>query len=446
MRLALLISVVLSITACGDDDGGAEDAAGEDMPLEDMPLEDMPLEDMPLEDSALPPPMDFGVVPSESLPFAADPPGEWLPGDFHVHATGASNDTGGESLPADIKRVAMERGLYFVVLTDHSNSTGSDPSTLDEDPALFNRGPEFPYWDVAAELSEPGVFLMMDGNEISPVDIDGRLEPRGHVGCIPPGNPEDLDRSGGFIDRPRGDVTGGDGLRQALDRGCLAILHHPYSLTPWTAFDWSDSGVEGWGYHGMEVWNGTAQFGVDDEASYDAWRCDLLAGRTVAAIASSDNHRVFEAVPGGLFDPPLGFPKTYVFAADRGWAAIVAGVRAGRTTLGAGDSRVRLDAYDDAGDVSDGTGASWLRLRIQADAVEARFTLVVRRATSCDDPRPATEPPPTLTDEVLLEMPVAPGAQMDIAVPIDGAAGLYTAALEEARRRYSAFSQPVLLR
>lgn len=97
--------------------------------------------------------------------FEADLPGEWLLGDFHVHATGASNDTGGDSWPADIKRVAKERGLDFLVLTDHSNSTGSDASTTEEDPALFNQGPEFPYWDLCDSLSEAGTFLMIDGNE-----------------------------------------------------------------------------------------------------------------------------------------------------------------------------------------------------------------------------------------------------------------------------------------
>ena len=81
-------------------------------------------------------------------------PGEWLEGDFHVHSTGASNDTGGESWPEVIAAKAKEQGLFFVVLTDHSNSTGSDVSTTDEDPALFNMGPEFMYWERAAELSK----------------------------------------------------------------------------------------------------------------------------------------------------------------------------------------------------------------------------------------------------------------------------------------------------
>src|SRR5687767_10739171 len=36
-----------------------------------------------------------------------DPAGKWYVGDMHVHTTGASNDTDGESYPEDVKRVAI---------------------------------------------------------------------------------------------------------------------------------------------------------------------------------------------------------------------------------------------------------------------------------------------------------------------------------------------------
>jgi len=96
------------------------------------------------------------LVDRDPAGFERPPAGEWLLGDLHVHATGASNDTGGDSHPAAIAQRAKEMGLDFVVLTDHSNSTGSDPSTTDEDPILFNQGPEFVFWDEAAALSVPG--------------------------------------------------------------------------------------------------------------------------------------------------------------------------------------------------------------------------------------------------------------------------------------------------
>lgn len=167
------------------------------------------------------------TVKRDAKGFEVDPPGAWYRGDVHVHATGASNDTGGDSFPKDIAAMAQKRGLHFVVLTDHSNSTGSDPSTRDEDPKLFNKGPEFPYWEKAAALSVPGKFLLISGNEISPVSKDEKA-PRGHIGCLP----QDLktfDRSGAFVDRPKGDVTGGSALEQAKKRGCFSVLNHPYA-------------------------------------------------------------------------------------------------------------------------------------------------------------------------------------------------------------------------
>ena len=40
-------------------------------------------------------------------------PGRWWVGDLHVHASGASNDTGGESTPEALKARALEQGLDF---------------------------------------------------------------------------------------------------------------------------------------------------------------------------------------------------------------------------------------------------------------------------------------------------------------------------------------------
>lgn len=359
----------------------------------------------------------------------ADPPGAWYAGDLHVHATGASNDTGGDSSPADIARTAQVRGLSFVVLTDHSNSTGSDTDTTDEDPALFNQGPEFPYWDEVARLSEPGRFLMVDGNELSPVaEGDAPVEPRGHIGCVP-ADLATFDRDGAFTDRPRGEVTGGEALRQARARGCFTVVNHPYGLAPWIRYDWTDMG-----YDAIEVWNGGAGLDRSDWLAYDAWRCDLLAGRSVTPIASSDNHRVRTPPPGEVLHPALGWPSTEVFATELTWPAVVAALRAGHVAMHEGDSRVYL-----TGD-RDGRQRGWVRLRGRLDAsAPADGVLRLLHASACDDPRPAPRPP-TLTEAVVYEQPVARGDAFDVAVPVD-AAGVYTATLlPGAGLRYGALS------
>ena len=352
-----------------------------------------------------------------------DPPGMWLAGDLHVHATGASNDTGGDSFPGDIAIKARARGLFFVVMTDHSNSTGSDVDTTDEDPELFNQGPEFVYWDEAAALSEDGVFLMVSGNEISPVADD--LSPRGHVGCIPR-TLEDFDTDSPFIDRPRSVVSGGDAVRQAIERGCFAILNHPYALTPWLTYDWTS-----FDYHGVEVWNGSGG-GLDayDMHGWDALRCDHLAGRRVTPIAASDNHRVHIDPPGDALNPPLGVPVTSVFATEPTWPAIIAGLEAGLVALHEGDSMVRLDLYDAGRRRAEDASARHVRLRGALDRhASSGATLRLTRATACDDPRPDTSAFPTLTEVVLLEQQIAPGESFDVAVAIEGEAGVYSATL-----------------
>ncbi len=394
----------------------------------------------PLPDAGSDAGTDAGVIgetrdPS-SLGLAADPPGEWLAGDLHVHATGASNDTGGDSTPEDIAAVARARGLVFGVLTDHSNSTGSDVSTTDEDPALFNQGPEFPYWDRAAALSVPGEFLMIDGNEISPVAAgEVPSEPTGHVGCVP-ADLDAFDRSGAFTDRPRGTVTGADVLAQARARGCFVVLNHPWGVS-WTSYDWTSTD-----YDAIEVWNGTAGHDAADAQSHAAWRCDLLQGRATTAIGASDNHRVHEEPPGGILDPPLGWPRTYVFATARTWPAIVEGLRAGRTAIGEGGSFVTVDGY--GGDGARG-GDAWLRVRGALSADTRPSALVVTRATACADTRAIDRAPVDLDEATVLVREIPTGGAFDWAIAIDGAPGVYTAELRGSRGHHGARSGAVVV-
>lgn len=364
--------------------------------------------------------------------FAPDPPGRWWAGDVHVHATGASNDTGGDSHPAAIKAMALERGLDFVVLTDHSNSTGSDPTTRDEDPALFNLGPEMVFWDEAARLSEPGRFLMVSGNELSPV-ADPPNQPRGHIGCLP-GTLAGFDVDSPFVDRPMSEVTGGEALAQARNRGCFTVVNHPFAQVAWIRYDWTDLG-----YDAIEVYNGGLGYDEGDQQAYDAWRCDLLAGRRVAPIAASDNHRVNIEAPGRYLDAALGHPKTEVFAERLEWSRLLEGLRAGRVAMGDGASRVQLDAYDADRKLSFGPATRWVRLRGRLDPAVRVATLTLRRATACDDPRPASEGPEVDETEVF-RRGVQGGDDFDEAIAIDGAPGVYTATLLVDDGRYCALS------
>lgn len=383
---------------------------------------------------------DPPTVRRDAKGFEVDPPGQWYRGDLHVHATGASNDASKDSTPEAIAAMAKKRGLAFVVLTDHSNSTGSDTTTTDEDPRLFNKGPEFPYWDKAQKISTPGTFLLIDGNEISPVAKGERPKvPRGHIGCVP----KDLatfDRSGAFVDRPRGEVTGKQALDQALQRGCFAIVNHPYAPTTWITYDWTS-----YDYHGMEIWNGGLGLDIFDLYAYDAWRCDLLQGRTVTPIAASDNHRVNIEAPGGGLNPALGYPSTSVFAAQLTWPAIVQGLVQGNVALHEGDSFLQLHGYDADKRHAQGKAIRWLRIRGSVDKrAEGPVVLKLTRATACQDPRPQRTPV-TLSQTVLYETKLQPGDRFDHAIEAKAETGVITATLQPAREHYAAFSRALVI-
>jgi predicted metal-dependent phosphoesterase TrpH len=351
-------------------------------------------------------------------------PGRWFAGDLHVHATGASNDTGGDSPPEEIKRVAIERGLDFVVLTDHSNSTGSDPTTRDEDPALFNRGPEFPYWDRAAMLTDDH-FLMVDGNEISPV-ADPPDE-RGHIGCYPRAT---LDHPGVvFTDRPVGAVTGGQALAQARAAGCFATVNHAYSPANWINYDWTDLD-----YDALEVWNGGAAFDPFDRKIVEAWACDLAEGRRVRGVGGSDNHRVHIEPPGTVLDPPLGQPTTWIWAGHLDWPSILGGLEAGRIAVSDTGAPLELDVYDAGrawlamtGDEFPAATARWIRVRghlRDAPAHPRALRLYRVPAGGCHDTRrPGEGNVPESGMTVVAEQPVTTAGPIDVAFPVEAHPG-----------------------
>ncbi len=194
------------------------------------------------------------LLADQGLVAGAPALGQWVPGDIHIHATGASWDGDKISFPEDIKKIALERGLRFVVLTDHSDATGSKDATE----AYYNLGPEFTYWEKAKALSDPGKFLMIDGNEISPLP-QPPTRPGGHIGCVPV-DQNTFDLSGSFTDRPSGAVKAETAIRQCRERGGYVIVNHAYNFAPWVEFDWTSRD-----YDALEVFNGGMFFDKYDQ-------------------------------------------------------------------------------------------------------------------------------------------------------------------------------------
>ena len=245
----------------------------------------------------------------------------WYAGDFHVHSreSGDARATIDESA-----QLAAELGLDFIELSEHNTVSQVD-------------------YLVAAQERHPGV-LLMPGIEVTTYF--------GH------GNAIGVES---FVDfRVRSDI--GVTLEtmitdtQAVD-GIFAI-NHPVldlgSLCLGCAWDLdTPEGVDA-----VEVQNGAYSLtgALFYRNAIDFWDSMLDEGQHVAAIGGSDDHRA--GIDLDRLQSPIGSPTTMVYADELSVAAIVAGVRAGRTVVkleGADDPMVELSASDAmVGDTVDG--------------------------------------------------------------------------------------------
>ncbi|MET7287896.1 CehA/McbA family metallohydrolase [Streptomyces sp. NPDC005573] len=237
---------------------------------------------------------------------------DWYRGDCHLH----SWHSDGRRTPARIAELARRAGLDFVNSSDH-NTTASHAHWADAagDDLLVLLGEEVTTRNghVLAVGTDPGTF------------IDWRYRARdGHWGRF---------------------------AREIRRAGGLAVPAHPYA----------DGIGCGW-RHGLaeadavEVWNGP--WTPDDEVALAAWDALLSdGGRTswLPAMGSSDAHRAPDTV---------GLPQTVVLAEDLTRAAVLEGLRAGRSYVA--ESR-------------------HVRLALTATAADGRRAGIGERLTAADD-------------------------------------------------------------
>jgi predicted metal-dependent phosphoesterase TrpH len=281
----------------------------------------------------------------------------WLPGDLHVHSSIGSDDTDGQSSPQQIRQAALDAGLAFVAITDHSNSTGSMDCDDAED--CPNQGPEFPATEGAEAAAGDG-FVMVVGSEISPLWA-------GHVGCLPPDG--GFTWNGAFVDRPEGEVTAADAVHQCRAIGGFAIANHPFSQAGWTAWDWTTDDVDG-----VEVWNGGLRWDAGDARALAAWECLVARGQAVIPLAASDNHRPQIEEPGDALNPPLGQPRTSLGLlpeAVLSWETMRRGLLAGAVVLHEADTFVAAErvVWTRADEVWTVAGEAPLPARVELRAI-----------------------------------------------------------------------------
>lgn len=248
--------------------------------------------------------IDFRTTPTlepqtERRPYVAVPAlatgARWYAGDFHVH----SRESGDARPDLDeIASFAESRGLDFVELSDHNTTTQLD-FVLDAQ----SRHPEL---------------LFVPGMEYTTYS--------GHANAI---------GATGFVDSRVGpDLTIEDVAREFQAQGAIFSLNHP-------GLDLGDSCIGCVWEHelppdmiaALEITTGGwSQSGwVLAPLALELWEELLAQGFHVTPVGGSDDHRA--GVDLGGFQSPIGSPTTMVWAEELSVAAILEGVRRGRTVV-----------------------------------------------------------------------------------------------------------------
>jgi hypothetical protein len=228
--------------------------------------------------------VDPGAIVSEQ---------RWYAGDFHVH----SKESGDARPPLDeIVTFAKGRGLDFVELSDHNTNAQLD---------FMNDA-----------QSRAGDLLLLPGVEYTTYD--------GHANGI--GATEWVDHKIGLPG-----VTIEAAVEAFAAQGALFSINHP-------TLDLGDACIGcAWDHEldGSQI--GAIEIATAGssslflQSSLDLWESYAASGHRLAPIGGSDDHQAGTDV--GAFGAPIGSPCTMVFASELSTAAIVEGVRGGRTVV-----------------------------------------------------------------------------------------------------------------
>jgi MYXO-CTERM domain-containing protein len=257
----------------------------------------------------------------------------WYAGDFHVHSRES-----GDAQPTldEIAVFARGRGLDFVMLSEHNTVSQLELTgdAQDRHPdLLFLPGVEFTTYNGHANgigATEHVDFRIGEDG----VTIDGALRAFHDQGAVVSVNHPALDL---------GNLCIGCAWKHEVDPASIDAIELATGAYSRTGFVFLPLVTETW-----EEW--------------------LDAGGHVAAIGGSDDHRAGTGT--GMLDSAIGSPTTRVFATELSTAAIVEGVRRGRTV-------VKLEGPDDpmleltAGDAMLGDTIALTRFTLRAVATGA---------------------------------------------------------------------------
>jgi hypothetical protein len=214
----------------------------------------------------------------------------WYRGELHLHSTHSD----GAWAPAEIAERARPRGLDFMVLSDHNNTSSYEEF----------RG-----------LVDPRT-LVIPGAELTTY----------HGHCLAIGVEDWIDWRTGLGGRTIDDVA-----RDVRAAGGLFVVAHPDAMPDdiCTGCRWTHEGFDPGLADAVEIWGGLWDGEEEEnEGCVALWRRWLDAGHCLAATAATDAHRPK--------DWEGAVPLTYVLADELSRDAILAAIRAGRTYVSSG--------------------------------------------------------------------------------------------------------------
>jgi hypothetical protein len=316
----------------------------------------------------------------------------WYAGDFHVH----SRESGDARPPLDeIGAFARSRGLDFVEVSDHNVMTH-----LDFFAAAQARFPEL--------LFVPGVEF---------TTYYGHANGIGATAWVP------------FAIGQRG-VTIQAAAARFADQGALFAVNHPkFALgdlcigCAWEHdLDWKAVTVVEIATTGAD--QAGKIFGADTLSYWDGL---CAQGHHLAAIGGSDDHRA--GVDLGAFQSPIGDPTTMVFAEALSVAAILDGIRNGRTVVltgGPSDPMLTLETTTPAdGDTVRSAGPVTLRATVTGAKAGASVRLV-HDGTALAEVSVAGDP---FVHEHALQPPITGQSRVRAEVLLDGTPRVITSHL-----------------
>jgi hypothetical protein len=245
-----------------------------------------------------------------ALGAVAQTAGAWYKGDLHSHSTYSDGDSDIAGLLAS----ASSKGFDFFTVTDHDNDLNGQPRHW-FDPAYVSRTMVLLYgmeWSTG-----PGHASVWAAAPISyePIWQANRAEDPAAAASA------------------------------AAAQGALFSINHPGAL----CCPWEYPVVQG--IDVIEVWNAMYELpSFNRWVGHHFWHALLSSGRKISGVGGSDTHHLFKW-QSRFFG--LGNPTTWVFATSKSGNAILAALKAGRSSISYAPDAPRLELSADAN--GDGT-------------------------------------------------------------------------------------------